>query len=267
MGGIIPFADEAFRANYTGAEWFKWIWMVLAVITVRNLAMSLNRVLDAEIDAKNPRTKDRALPQGLITKQEVWLFTFLNLIAFIFICGQINKLCLLLSPVIIILIIVYSYSKRFTAARHFILGAVHFFGPICGWIAVTETWSLIPICVGTANWMWITGKDILYSLQDELFQQREKLHGLPVLLGAKKSIIVARITHMLAVALLIVAGYLSNLNGAYYLGVSLAAAILLYQHKLVKPFESQKVPELFFKIDVWFPISLFVFTFIAIFFS
>jgi 4-hydroxybenzoate polyprenyltransferase len=211
------------------------LWIFIALISARTAANALNRLVDKDIDAINPRTAGRHMPQGLVNTKEVLLlilvcFALLTLSAF-----MINPLCVVLLPVPIFLFIVYSFTKRFTWACHIILGAACACAPVGAWIAVTGNISWVSLIFGAIVTLWVSGFDIIYGAQDIDFDREENLHSIPSAFGVRNALIISALFHVAAVLLLVYAGTLARLGWIYFSGVCIAAVLLLYEHAIVSP--------------------------------
>ncbi|MBF0244206.1 MAG: UbiA family prenyltransferase [Planctomycetes bacterium] len=224
--------------------------VVVAMVAARTAGMSFNRVLDAEFDAKNPRTAGRAVASGHVRPATVWLLGFASLALLVASAWMLNPLAFALSPLCCLLLFGYSLCKRFTAASHFVLGLVEAFAPMGGWIAVrAEATSAVPWLLGAATLFWIAGLDIVYATQDREFDRRSGLHSLPAAIGIRASLILSRLLHLLTVLLLFGAGLVHGSGIAYHLGVLVAAAVFLGQHRLVSPEEGRSFHPDFFRLN------------------
>lgn len=211
------------------------IWLVVAFMSARLSGMGLNRIIDQYIDAKNPRTASRPLPMGEISRKSVLLFSLFCLFIFGIATYQVNTISFALSPLIALLLVGYSFTKRFTWGCHFVLGAIQFFGPFLAWTAVTGSLSFIPIFLGGALGCSISANDILYAFQDVEFDKKERLHSIPAIFGAKKALFIARGLHLLSVLFLILVGVFSHSTVIYFAGVALISQIFYMTY-------NQKVP-------------------------
>jgi 4-hydroxybenzoate polyprenyltransferase len=225
--------------------------VVVCMITARNAAMAYNRYIDKEIDQLNPRTRLRELPQGLLSPSSVKLFVLANVIVFIIATYFINNLCFLLSPVALLIILGYSYTKRFTSICHFILGLGLGLAPIGAYLAVTARFDWIPVLYGLSVFFWVAGFDIIYALQDEEFDRDSNLSSIPQLLGRKKSLILSSVVHILSAVFLILAAIsidemYPNLGYIHYIGLVVFLGLLFYQHTLVSIKDISKVNIAFF---------------------
>lgn len=211
-------------------------WILVAFMGARTGANALNRVIDAEIDAKNPRTATRQLPQGLMNKKEVLVFVFICFAIMVFAAWKLNTICLILSPIALFLMIIYSYTKRFTWMCHIVLGITSAAAPVGAWLAVTGKVSLIAIAMGAANTLWVAGFDIIYGAQDYDFDTKNGIHSIPAKFGVKNALLISRAFHVLALMFLIIVGILSTELGViYYVGLIIISGLFILQHKLVSP--------------------------------
>lgn len=211
-------------------------WILVAFMGARTGANALNRVIDAEIDAKNPRTATRQLPQGLMNKKEVLVFVFICFAIMVFAAWKLNTICLILSPIALFLMIIYSYTKRFTWMCHIVLGITSAAAPVGAWLAVTGEVSLIAIAMGAANTLWVAGFDIIYGAQDYDFDTKNGIHSIPAKFGVKNALLISRAFHVLALMFLIIVGILSTELGViYYVGLIIISGLFILQHKLVSP--------------------------------
>lgn len=211
-------------------------WILVAFMGARTGANALNRVIDAEIDAKNPRTATRQLPQGLMNKKEVLVFVFICFAIMVFAAWKLNTICLILSPIALFLMTIYSYTKRFTWMCHIVLGITSAAAPVGAWLAVTGKVSLIAIAMGAANTLWVAGFDIIYGAQDYDFDTKNGIHSIPAKFGVKNALLISRAFHVLALMFLIIVGILSTELGViYYVGLIIISGLFILQHKLVSP--------------------------------
>lgn len=211
------------------------------MIFARSTAMGFNRYLDRKYDALNPRTAKREIPAGLITPQNALAFTISCAIGFIITTWFINPLCFYLSFVALFVILFYSYTKRFTALCHLVLGAGLALAPIGAYIAVTNVFTLIPILFSLAVFCWVGGFDIIYALQDEDFDKSNNLKSIPAALGPKGALAASSLLHFGTAILIFTAGYLGEFHWLYWMAEFVFIALLAYQHWLVKPNDLSKV--------------------------
>lgn len=226
--------------------WLLFILVILCMVFARSAAMAFNRWLDAEYDAKNPRTLIREIPGGIISKKNAILFVIFNCIAFIITTYFINMLCLILAPVALFVILFYSYTKRFTSLCHLVLGLGLSLAPIGAYIAATGYFALVPVLFSLSVLFWVSGFDIIYALQDEEFDKEHHLYSIPSWLGTKRALSVSEYLHFLSAASVIAVGIIGHFSWLYWAGVSAFAFFLIYQHALVKPKDLSKVNRAFF---------------------
>jgi 4-hydroxybenzoate polyprenyltransferase len=219
----------------------KFILVILCMVFARSAAMSFNRYLDRSFDAKNPRTAIREIPAGIIKANSVLLFTIVSCLLFIVCTFFINKLCFYLSPVALVIVLGYSYTKRFTPLCHLILGVGLSLAPMGAYLAVTGYFNLLPILFSLTVIFWVSGFDIIYALQDEEFDKSQQLYSIPVWLGKARALRVSEFLHLLCAAAIIIAGYYGRFGWLYWLGVSIFVAMLIYQHSIVKPNDLKRV--------------------------
>lgn len=242
-------------------------WILVAMVGARSGAMAFNRWADAEIDALNPRTKDRHIPKGEIKKSHALIFCVVSYALLVVAAYNLNPLCFYLSPVAILVTAGYSYTKRFTWASHLILGLALSMAPIGAWIAVKGKFELTPLLLGAAVLFWVAGFDVLYALQDVEFDRRYGLYSIPRFLGVEKSIWVARIFHIITIAFLIwVREATPYLDGLFTAGIVVAACLLFYEHQLVKPDDLSKLDVAFFNMNGYLSVEVFVFTLLDLLF-
>jgi 4-hydroxybenzoate polyprenyltransferase len=246
----LPFAVSAAFIAAAGAPPFILLAkVILAVVFARTAAMSFNRWADADIDALNPRTKTRAVPAGLLSRRFMGLMSLASAAAFVLASAWINRLCLHLSPVVLVVLLGYSYTKRFTSLSHVVLGAALGLSPLGAWAAVREEVALLPALLGLAVLFWTAGFDVIYACQDHDFDRAMGLRSIPGRLGIRGALGLARVFHVVTVALLVAVGYLAQLGVVYVAGVACVAALLLYEHSLVKPNDLSRVNVAFFTLN------------------
>ena len=235
-------------------EAFSLVLVLLCMVFARNAAMSFNRWADRSIDAKNPRTAKREIPSGALSADKVLLFAVLNSILFIVTSWFINQLCFFLSPVALLVILGYSYAKRFTFLAHFILGVGLALAPIGAYLSVTGHFSIIPILYGIVVLTWVAGFDIIYALQDESVDVDLGLHSVPSRFGAKGALKFSLFVHFICVSCLLFAAYLcaikyEEMRYLFGLGTVLFLILIFYQHRLVKHDDLSKIDMAFFKTN------------------
>ena len=245
----LPFAMIGFFLGVTTTDQpFRWLTLLLVLLCMvfaRNAAMAFNRYLDRDIDAKNPRTVMRDIPAGRVSATEALTFVLVNCVLFVLATAFINPLCLYLSPVALFVVLFYSYTKRFTALCHMVLGLGLSLAPIGAYIAVTGHFNIVPVLYSFAVLFWVSGFDIIYALQDEEFDKGEKLHSIPTALGRKNALRLSEVLHVLSAVCVILPILFSPFSWAYYLGVAFFCSMLIYQHLLVKPNDISKVNKAF----------------------
>lgn len=219
----------------------KFILVILCMVFARSAAMAFNRYLDRHFDAINPRTAIREIPKGIITPKNALTFTIINCVLFIATTYFINMLCFALSPVALAVVLGYSYTKRFTPLCHLVLGLGLALAPIGAYLAVTGAFHWLPILFSFAVLFWVSGFDIIYSLQDEDFDKSNQLYSIPAWLGKGKALAVSELLHLLSAACVVAAGKLGGFGFLYWIGVLVFIGMLVYQHSIVKPNDLRRV--------------------------
>lgn len=263
----LPFAlMSAFIAARGFPHWEKIAWILLAMVGARSMAMAFNRIVDVELDAKNPRTKERALPTGKIKLVHVWLFTIVSALVLLFAASQLNPLAFKLSPVVIFVLCIYSYTKRFTWASHLILGLSLGIAPVGAWIAIKGDISAVSLILGSGVLLWVAGFDIIYACLDYEFDKRESLFSIPKAVGIKGALILSIIFHILTLGLFYWTGVAAGLGLFFMMGILVTALCLLYEHWIVRPGDLSRVNVSFFNINGIISMILFLFTVTDLFF-
>ena len=217
------------------------------MLFARSSAMAFNRYIDRDSDKKNPRTsKIREIPSGEIKAQSALIFVIINSLLFIITTFMINKLCFYLSPIALLLILGYSYTKRFTSLCHIILGISLSLAPIGAYLAVSNSFDITPILFALVVIFWVSGFDIIYSLQDQSFDKTENLYSIPVIFGSKKSLIISKILHLISISILYYIGVYENYNEYYWIGFLIFSIMIIYQHTLVRYNDLSKINLAFF---------------------
>ncbi|OBY79919.1 4-hydroxybenzoate octaprenyltransferase [Paenibacillus sp. KS1] len=211
------------------------LWSLIALVAARNGANAFNRLADLPFDAANPRTAHRHMPQKLLHGREVTLFVIINFAIFIAAAGMLNPLCLWLSPVAIVLICSYSFTKRFTWLCHLYLGFTIASAPIGAWFAVTGKFAVTPFILGAIVMLWIAGFDIIYATQDIEFDRKTGLWSVPSIFGYEDSLFIARSLHTIMVVLLLVLYVIRGLGTVYLIGIGIAVILLMLEHNIIKP--------------------------------
>jgi len=240
-------------------SWDKVLWITLAMVGARSAAMAWNRLVDHEIDASNPRTKDRILPRNLLSKLEVVIFIIAALFLLLFSAWQLNSLAFKLSPLAVFFLVFYSYTKRFTWLCHLFLGFTLGIAPVGSWIGITGEVSLTPLVVGAAVMFWVAGFDIIYSIQDYEFDRDQGIYSIPVKLGPEKSLRITVIFHAITFLLLVLLGFYYDLGLLYAIGIFIVGVLLYIENSLVKS-DFDKVKFAFFNINSVVSVTIFVFT-------
>jgi len=234
-------------------------WIVAAMVGARSAAMAFNRFADRAIDASNPRTSTRALPAGLLSPGFVILFTLASALLFMIAAYNLNRLAFVLSPIALISVLLYSYTKRFTVLSHFVLGWCLAIAPTGAWIAVRGVIdSPIPLLLSLAVLLWTAGFDILYACQDHDFDINTGLHSIPQRFGIPGALLVARLLHAAMFAVLVMIYIMTSLHWLGFLGITAVAALLVYQHRLVRADDLSKLNVAFFTTNAYVSIILFV---------
>lgn len=230
----VTWAGEPFSLKLFGL-------VVLCMVFARSAAMAFNRWLDAEIDRRNPRTAKREIPAGIISPGNALYFVIGNVVLFMATTWFINLLCFFLSPVAIIVVLGYSYTKRFTPLCHLVLGVGLSLAPIGAFLAVTGYFSLLPVLLSVMVLCWVSGFDIIYSLQDEDFDRSQQLHSIPAWLGKPGALRFSEVLHVITAALAIAIGLMGGFHWVYWIGAAVFIGMLVTQHKLVKPDDLSRV--------------------------
>jgi len=230
--------------------------ILLAMVGARSAAMAHNRLADRQIDAANPRTAARALPSGALSVGFVHAFLAASVALFVVAAASLNRLTFLLSPVALALLFLYSYTKRFTALSHFVLGLCLALAPVGAWIAVRGSVELLPILLGLAVLFWTAGFDVIYSLQDEDFDRSAGLRSIPARLGATRALVVSALLHVAMVGLLGAIWRFSGGGAIFLAGIGATVAALVYQHAIVRPGDLSRVDAAFFTANGFVSVTL-----------
>lgn len=241
------------------------IFIILAMVTARNAAMSFNRIADRRLDALNPRTANREIPSGKLSPTFSVVFCVVNSALFILITSYFNYLTLLLSPVALLIILGYSLTKRFTSYTQIFLGLSLGIAPMAAWIALTGTLSSFSLLLGSAVLFWVAGFDLIYSTLDHDFDKKNGYKNLVVKLGISRALFLSRFSHGLCLVLFFLAGIQENLGWIYHLGLIAIFILLIYEHSLVKANDLSRVNMAFFTLNGYVAIVYFIFTAIAIY--
>ena len=229
------------------------IWIVVAMVAARNAAMGFNRLADHSIDAENPRTAGRELPAGRLSRAAVWTATLLLAVLFVGASFALNPLCGLLSPVALLVIFGYSYTKRFTWGSHFVLGLSLAMAPVGAWVAVRASFlgpdAFVPWLLALIVVLWVAGFDVVYACQDLEFDRRQGLHSIPARLGIPRALGVARLLHAGALAAMAGVGLAASLGAVYWAGLLGIAALLAWEHRLLRPDDLSRLGLAFFNLN------------------
>ncbi len=265
----LPFACIGFflaiHTTGTPVNWKLFILMLCCMITARSAAMAFNRYLDRKIDILNPRTAMREIPAGVISPTAALLFTLLNAALFISVTYFINPLCFYLSPIALLVVLGYSYTKRFTALCHLILGLGLSLAPIGAYLVISGAFAVLPLLFSAVVLLWVSGFDIIYALQDEDFDRQQHLHSIPAWLGKANALTFSKVLHTVAACIVVYVGFYGHFSISYWIGSSIFIGMLIYQHLLVKPTDLSKVNlafmtsngiasvvfAIFFLLDLW----------------
>ena len=243
----LPFAlvGALLAARIAPVGWRQVLWIAVAMVAARSAAMGFNRLVDAEFDARNPRTAMRELPRGLITRPAAAVFVAITSIVFVIAAGQLSTLCLALSPVALAIVFWYSLAKRYTAYTQAFLGLAMAVAPVGGWLAAGGRGGWEPWLLGLAIGLWVGGFDVLYACQDLEFDRAHGLQSVPVRFGLHRAVLISRVMHVLTVLCMLLVGYVAGLGPLYAAGVALVAALLAYEQSLVAPDDLSQVKRAF----------------------
>ena len=239
--------------------WRTFLWITVAMAGARTGAMAANRLIDAQIDAANPRTAERALPAGRMSRVEMLGLASAGFALLHIAAWQLNLLALALAPVAMVTVTLYSFTKRFTWLSHWMLGLADGIAPVGGWIAVRGDIGAEAIVLALVVMFWIAGFDVLYSLQDLGFDRKRGLHSVPARFGTQRALQVARASHALTVVVLIVLGLIAPLAWPYWVGVGLIGALLIYEHALLRN-DLSRLNIAFFNMNGYVAVTALVFT-------
>jgi len=241
------------------ALWGKLLWIVVAMVGARSAAMTFNRLIDAEIDARNPRTRMRHIPAGLLSAAFGWSFVALSSLVFIYAARELNPLCFKLAPLALGVVFFYSFTKRFTALSHLVLGFALGVAPAAAWIAVRGSLDPRILWLTAAVTLWTAGFDIIYSCQDYEFDVAESLFSLPRRIGVARALRVSQLLHILMLVCLIALVNALDLGPLSVAGIVAVGLLLVYEHSLVKPDDLSRVNAAFFTMNGWVSVLFFVF--------
>jgi len=255
-GALLAVRESGFAV---AGVWRIVLWIVVAMVGARSAAMAFNRVVDASIDAQNPRTKMRHLPAGLLSRGFAWAFVWASTLVFVFAAFELNPLCFRLSPLALLVVFVYSFTKRFTSLSHVVLGFALGIAPAAAWIAVRGSLDPRILLLTAAVTFWTAGFDIIYSCQDYEFDIDSGLFSLPSRLGIGPALMLARLLHLAMIVCLLLLVHLLALGTLAVVGVGAVCALLIYEHTLVKADDLSRVDAAFFTMNGWVSVLFFVF--------
>ncbi|WP_249669688.1 UbiA-like polyprenyltransferase [Hazenella sp. IB182353] len=244
--------------------WGQIGWITLAMIGARSAAMALNRLIDRHIDAKNPRTKERAIPAGLVSVSYVWGFVVVSFAVLFFSAWQLNFLAVWLLPIAVFFLVIYSYTKRFTWTCHLVLGIATGLGPLGGWVATTGQIDAKSLILFFTVALWIGGFDIIYACQDVDFDRKAKLHSIPVRFGLKRALLISSFMHVGTAIGLIALIFYTGLHMWFAMGVLIAILILFYEHAIVSADDLSRLDTAFFTMNGVLSVILFFFTMVDV---
>ena len=246
--------------------WRVVVWGTLAMVGARTLAMSVNRLVDRTIDARNPRTANRHLPRGLLAPREMMVGSVAAAALLLVSAWQLNPLCLKLAPLAVLFLVGYHYTKYFTWGSHWILGFTDGIAAAAGWIAVTERFELPAFLLWFAVTVWIAGFDLIYACQDVEFDRAERLRSVPARFGVAAALRWSRICHALTALALAAVGLVIPLGWSYWIGWLLVVALFVYEHSLVSPTDLSRVNMAFFNVNGYIALIVFVATLTGLWF-
>lgn len=262
----LPFAySAAFLAEMRVPGFWRLFWITVAMVAARSFGMAVNRLIDAEIDARNPRTANRELPAGRLTRRQVWVFTLVSLAVLVGATFNLPVITRYLWPVVVIPMVVYPYTKRWTWGCHFVLGLADGLGPVGAWVAVTGVVSWEPFLLGAGVGLWIAGFDVIYAFMDIRVDREQGLHSIPADFGEQAALWTTRLLHVAAVAFLAVTGLVQGAGWVYYLGVAVCASLLAYENWLMRKADLEKVGIAFMTMNGIISVVFLFFTTLGLF--
>jgi 4-hydroxybenzoate polyprenyltransferase len=255
-GALLAFRENRFDARGFG---YKLLWIVVAMVGARSAAMAFNRILDADIDARNPRTRMRHIPAGLLSARFAWGFVLVSVLVFLLAARALNPLCLKLAPVALAVVFFYSFTKRFTTFSHLVLGLSLGIAPAAAWIAVRGSLDPRILWLTAAVTFWTAGFDIIYSCQDFEFDSGAGLFSLPRRFGLPGALWIARLLHIAMIACLVLLSVSFGLGVLSWAGIAAIVMLLLYEHSLVKANDLSRVDAAFFAVNGYVSVLFFLF--------
>ena len=239
--------------------WQQIVWITLAMVGARSAAMTFNRIVDRDIDAKNPRTANRELPSGKLSVEFAWIFLFVSIGIFLLAAWSLNWLTFVLAPVALVSVLGYSYAKRFTSLAHLMLGWALAISPTAAWIAVRGgVDSEVPLLLSLFVLMWTAGFDVMYACQDFEFDRKAGLRSIPARFGIARSLWIARLFHFQAFVVLLLLYLFSGLGWVALIGVGAVALLMVYQHSLIRPNDLSRMNAAFFTTNAFVSVILFL---------
>ncbi|MCK2142871.1 4-hydroxybenzoate octaprenyltransferase [Streptomyces sp. WAC00276] len=261
----LPFAYiAAFTAGFLmdgRVHWLDLLLVTIAMVGLRTFAMAANRIIDREVDARNPRTATRELVTGAVSVRSAWTGALVALAVFLAAAAALNPLCLALAPIAVVPMVVYPYGKRFTTYPHAILGLAQAMGPVGAWLAITGAWSWEAVVLGLAVGVWIGGFDLIFACQDVAADRAHGVKSVPARFGIPAALWGARVSHAVVTGLFVWYGLLTDAGVLFWTGLVVVAAAFVYEHSIVRPHDLSRLNRAFFTTNGFIGISLFVFAF------
>ncbi len=239
-------------------HWGRLLLVTVAMVGLRTFAMACNRIIDREIDARNPRTASRELVTGAVSVRSAWTGALVAVVVFLGAAAALNPLCLALAPIAVIPMVVYPYGKRFTNFPHAILGLAQAMGPVGAWIAITGTWSWDAVLLGLAVGVWIGGFDLIFACQDVRADRAHGVLSVPARYGIPAALYGARASHVVTTALLVWYALATDAGPFFWAGLLIVAAAFLYEHSIVRPHDLSRLNRAFFTVNGFIGVALFV---------
>jgi 4-hydroxybenzoate polyprenyltransferase len=262
----LPFAyAAAFLAEMRVPGFWRMFWITIAMVAARSFGMAINRLIDAEIDARNPRTAGRELPAGRLKRWQVWVFALVSLGILVWSTFNLPVITRYLWPVVVVPMVIYPYTKRWTWLCHLVLGVADGLGPVGAWVAVTGTITWQPFVLGAGVALWIAGFDVIYAFMDITVDREQGLHSIPADFGERAGLWSTRAFHAAAIALLAVTGWAQGTDFIYYLGVAACALLLFYENWLMRKADLEKVGVAFMTMNGIISVVFLFFTTLCLF--
>jgi 4-hydroxybenzoate polyprenyltransferase len=262
----LPFAyAAAFLAQMRVPGFWVMFWITVAMIAARSFGMGINRLIDAELDARNPRTSGREIPAGRLSRRQVWIFVLVWLAILVYATFNLPAITRYLWPLVVIPMVIYPYTKRWTPFCHLVLGLADGLGPVGAWVAVTGKVIWQPFVLGAGVGLWIAGFDIIYAFMDVKVDREQGLRSIPADYGESTGLWTTRIFHLAAVMLLALTGYVQGTSFVYYLGVAVCAALLFYENWLMRRADLEKVGVAFMTMNGTISVVLLFFTTLSLY--